>query len=64
MIVVMHRALGIPYNVDGTNPPYGTPLTVVNGKLKPLHRVHSVAVLWKHVRALFRTQAEPLKARC
>jgi hypothetical protein len=37
---------------------------VVDGKWRPLHRVHSVAVLWKHVRSLFKTQAEPLNARC
>lgn len=61
MIVVLHRALEIPY---GDSPSDGQPFTAVDGKWQPLHRVHSVGTLWAHVRAIFKTQTDALKARC
>jgi hypothetical protein len=61
MIVVLHHGLGVAY---GTNAHDGPGFVPVQGKWKPLHRVHSVATLWQRVGELFRAHASVLKARC
>jgi hypothetical protein len=61
MIVVLHRALAVPY---GAEPHDGPGFVPVDDKWRPLHRVHGVAVLWRHALDLLRANAAELGARC
>jgi len=61
MIVVLHRALALPY---GSEPPEGTPMVPVEGKWKPVHKEHRISILWDHVVDLIRNNEPELNARC
>ncbi len=61
MIIVLHRALAIPY---GTESSEGPPRIPINGKWKPMHREHSLAVLYGRVVELLRDNADELNKRC
>jgi hypothetical protein len=61
MVLVLHRTLGVSY---GSEPHAGPGFVPVEGAWRPLHRVHSVATLWAHVRELLRDNAGELAARC
>src|SRR4029077_13232699 len=60
-IVVLHRALAIPYD---KNPHHGPAFVLVNPKWKPIYQVHSVAELWGHVLELLRSSKSELERRC
>ena len=51
MIVVVHRALALPY---GSESPDGQPFLPDNGRWKPMHREHGLLVLWERVVELVR----------
>ena len=61
MIVVIHRALALPY---GSEPPEGTPFLPDNGKWKPMHREHRLAVLSGRVVELIHSNETELDKRC
>ena len=61
MIVVVHRGLRINY---GPHPHTGPGFVAVDGKWKPLHRVHSLATLLAHYIELTRRFGGLLDARC
>ena len=61
MIVVIHRALALPY---GSKPPEGTPFLPDNGKWKPMHREHRLAVLSDRVVKLIHSNEAELDKRC
>lgn len=60
VIVVIHRTLQVPY---GPNPHEGPAFLPVEGKWKPLHRVHSVGTLWTRFVELVAIHAEELGER-
>jgi hypothetical protein len=59
-IVVLHRALAIPYD---KNPHDGPAFVLVDKKWKRLYQVHSVAELWGHVLYLLRSSKSELERR-
>jgi len=61
MLVVLHRSPAMPY---GNEPSEGIPKVIDHGKWKPMHRVHSVGVLWSHVVMVIRENEQELKKRC
>ena len=61
MIIVLHRALRIPYGVE---PSEGMPMVPVDGKWKPVYKEHRISVLWGHVVDLIRSNESELNTRC
>jgi hypothetical protein len=57
-IVILHRKLKLPY---GTEPYNGAPMVGVKGEWRPLHRVHSVGVLYEYWKSLIDPRLEELK---
>ena len=61
MIIVIHRALALPY---GSKPLEGTPFLPDNGKWKPMHHEHRLAVLSGRVVELIHSNKAELDRRC
>ena len=61
MIVVIHRALALPY---GSEPPEGTSFLPDNGQWKPMHREHRLTVLSGRVVELIHSNKAEFYKRC
>ena len=61
MIVVIHRALALPYGVHGSD---GQAFIRRTDAWIPLHRVHSLGSLWEYVIELLSDNAQTLADRC
>lgn len=61
MIVVLHRALDLPY---GDRPAHGPPHLLKEGAWTPLERVHSLVALWEYVHSVLRQNAAAIANRC
>jgi hypothetical protein len=59
-IVVLHRALEIPY---GDKSDTGPAFVLVNEKWKQIYQVHSVGNFWEHVSYLIRSSKSELERR-
>jgi hypothetical protein len=57
-IVIIHRKLKIPY---GTEPYNGAPMVGVKGDWMPIHRVHSIGVLYEYWKSLIDPRLDELK---
>jgi hypothetical protein len=57
-IIILHRKLHLPY---GTQPHDGPPMISDSGEWKPIHRVHSIGVLYVHWKSLINPRLNELK---
>jgi hypothetical protein len=57
-IIILHRKLRLPF---GTHPYDGPPMISDGADWKPIHRVHSIAVLYEHWKSLINPRLDELK---
>lgn len=57
-IIILHRKLRLPY---GTQQHDGSPMIWGGGEWKPIHRVHSIGILYEHWKSLINPRLEELK---
>lgn len=60
-IVILHRGLKIPY---GDKPCDGVGHVEMEAKWRPIHKMHSVGVLWAYLKDAMRVHTLELNARC
>jgi len=57
-IVILHRKLKLAY---GTEPYKGEPMVLAQGEWKPIHRVHSIGILYEYWKSLINPRLDALK---
>ena len=51
-IVILHRKLKLAY---GTEPYKGEPMVLAQGEWKPIHRVHSIGILYEYLEVTYQS---------
>src|SRR5687768_7869472 len=61
IIVILHRALKLPF---GSQPYNGPAFIPIDKEWKPLRQVHSIGKLWGYALSLIKNSEDELKKRC